>query len=511
MTAKAETLRVTLVVKRRTPCAGVPGAAGGPSGVMSREQFAARHAAHADDLAEVRAYAERRGLRVVAGSRVARTVVVEGGKAAVERAFAPPAGRVPGAPPADLEGVVEAVIGLSPHAPARPHFPAAGGGEERGTASPRFTCPEIAELYSFPEADGVGQTIAVVCLGGGFHQSDLDAFAASIGLPPPAVEAVGVQGGANRPVSMAELQGLVRYLETLEGPPPSDAAMFTLETTMDVELALGFSPGARVVAYFAPSNDEQGFYQAVSAAVFDEERRPSVLSLSWGWKEEQWQDESAAILPAVEELLAEAGRLGVTFCASSGDSGAGGAGSAAWVQYPASSPYALSCGGTTIEVAGGEIVAETAWRQRVGDQIYSSGGGVSAIFARPAFQDGIALLEKDGKRGVPDVSGVADRGAGVAITVGGAVIAGGGTSAVAPLWAALAARLDQAVGCPLGHANPCLYAAARRDPGCFQDVTTGGNPEYHASAGWDAVTGLGSPHGERLLAALRGEGGSTGR
>ena len=508
MGSNPETLRVTLVIERRTPCPRPPGSPGGAAAMISREEFAARHAADAGDLARAAGYADERGLRVVASSRVARTVVVEGEKAAVERAFAPAVGRAPGAPPAELEGVVAAVIGLRPHSPARPHLPV---GATPSASAPRFTCPEIAALYDFPRADGAGQAIAVVCLGGGFHRSDLDAFAASIGLAAPEVAEVGVAGGANDPASIEELKGLLRYLDDQEGPPPSDAALFSFETTMDVELAVGFAPGARVAAYFAPSNDEQGFYQALAAAVFDSENRPSVITLSWGWPEADWQDESARILPVVEELLSEAGALGITFCASSGDSGAGGPGEQAWVQYPASSPYALSCGGTAIEVADGEIVAETAWRQRVGEEIYSSGGGVSAIFERPAFQDGIALLDDNGRRGVPDVSGIADRGAGVAVVVGGEVVAGGGTSAVAPLWAALAARVDQALGCPLGHADPCLYAAARRDPGCFRDVTIGGNREYRASGGWDAVTGLGSPHGERLVAALRGEvAGSTG-
>lgn len=513
MAEQPDSQRVTLVVRRREPC---PAPERAPEGPMSREEFAHRHAAHADDLAAAADYARRHRLEVVDSSPVARTLTVEGGNRALESAFAPPPGRPEGTPPAELEGVVTAVLGLGHHPLARPHLPAgddagAGGGGGDGGSGSRFTCPEIARLYSFPEADGAGQTIAVICLGGGFHQSDLDAFAASIDLPSPSIEPVGVEGGSNQPASQAELDRLVRYLETAEGPPPSDRAMYTLETTMDVELAFGFAPGARVVAYFAPANDEQGFYRAVSAAAFDEQRKPSVISLSWGWKEEQWQDESAAILPVVEDLLAEAGRLGITFCCSSGDSGAGGGAGASggeqvWVQYPASSPYALSCGGTMIEVRDGEIVSETAWRQEISGQVYSSGGGVSVLFDRPSWQDGIELLDRDGKRGVPDVAALADRGTGVAMTIGGSEITGGGTSAVAPMWSGLTARLDQALGSPIGHANPRLYAAAKRQPACFQDVTAGGNQEYQASAGWDAVTGLGSPHGERLQAALAADG-----
>jgi kumamolisin len=496
--------QVTLVVRRRRPCGKGPSR---PGAAMSREQFAERHAAHADDLAAVEEFARGHGFEVVGCSPAARTVVVEGEKAAVERAFAPPPGEPAGTPPPGLTEVAQTVIGLSHHPAARAHLPAGGSGSGSSAyAAPRFTCPEVAALYRFPEADCAGRTIGVVCLAGGFHQEDLAAFAASISQPPPEVTVVGVQGGANDPVPMEELASLARYLADPAGgePPPSDAAVFTLETTMDIELALGYAPGAKVVAYFAPTNDEQGFYQALSAAVFDSENRPATITLSWGWPESDWsEDETRRILPAMEDLLLEAGAQGVTFCASSGDDGAGGLGQKMYVQYPASSPYALGCGGTEIEVEDGEIVRESAWSQAIAGQVYSTGGGLSDLFERPAWQDGIALLDPANRRGVPDVAALADRTTGVAIVAGGETISGGGTSAVAPLWAALALRLGAALGCPLGHAPSCLYAAAARDPGCFRDVTAGGNAAYQASSGWDAVTGLGSPDGERIVAALR--------
>lgn len=506
---KRPSAQVTLVVRRRRPCGRGPSR---PGAAMSREQFAERHAAHPDDLGAVEEFARGHGLTVAGCSPAARTVVIAGERSALEHAFAPPPGEPAGTPPAALAEVAQAVIGLSHHPAARPHLPAGsapGAGSGASVyAAPVFTCPEVASLYRFADADLAGHTIGIVCLAGGFHQEDLDAFAASIGQPPPEVSVVGVQGGANDPVPMEELASLARYLADPAGgePPPSNDAVFTLETTMDVELALGYAPGARVVAYFAPSNDEQGFYQALSAAVFDAENRPATISLSWGWPESDWsEDETRRILPVMEDLLLEAGAQGVTFCASSGDDGAGGLGSKMYVQYPASSPYALGCGGTEIEVAGGRIVRETAWSQAIAGQVYSSGGGLSDLFERPDWQDGIPLLDETNRRGVPDVAALADRATGVAIVAGGETISGGGTSAVAPLWAALALRLGAALGCPLGHAPSCLYAAAARDPGCFRDITQGGNAAYQATAGWDAVTGLGSPDGERIVAALRGE------
>lgn len=501
----ADRSRITLVVRRRRPCSPGPSR---PARAMSRAEFAARHAAHDDDLAAVEAHARAHGLEVADRSPVARTVVVEGTEEALRRAFGPPAGEPAGTPPEALAGVAEAVIGLSHHPAARPHLPAPGAGDN---ALPLFTCPEVASLYGFPEADGAGRAIGVICLAGGFHQEDLDAFAASIGLPPPQVTVVGVSGGANDPVPLEELAALADYLADPQGEPPSNDAIFTLETTMDVELAIGYAPGAKVIAYFAPTNDEQGFYQALSAAVFDDDNRPSAISLSWGWPESDWsEDETRRILPAMEDLLLEAGTLGITFCASSGDDGAGGPAGKTYVQYPASSPYSLGCGGTEITVENGAIAGERAWSQLIAGRVYSTGGGLSDLFERPAWQDGIPLLDQQNRRGVPDVAALADRESGVAVVAGGKTVSGGGTSAVAPFWAALAVRLGADLGCPLGHAPSCLYAAAERDPGCFRDVTEGGNASYRASSGWDAVTGLGSPDGRRIAAALRGEVSSSG-
>jgi kumamolisin len=133
----------------------------------------------------------------------------------------------------------------------------------------------------------------------------------------------------------------------------------------------------------------------------------------------------------------------------------------------------------------------------------ATGGGVSDVFALPAWQSGAdvpASSAKTGGRGVPDVAGNADPETGYQVLVDGTRAVYGGTSAVAPLWAALVARLAQSLGSPLGLLQPRLYAAESG----FRDVTSGNNGSFAAKAGWDACTGLGSPDGTELLAALGG-------
>ena len=105
------------------------------------------------------------------------------------------------------------------------------------------------------------------------------------------------------------------------------------------------------------------------------------------------------------------------------------------------------------------------------------------------------------RRGVPDVAGNADPESGYNILVDGQSTAGGGTSAVAPLWAGLVARLNQKLGRSVGFLNPILY----QNPGAFNDIVSGSNIDYKAGPGWDACTGLGSPKGTAILQALSSE------
>jgi kumamolisin len=215
----------------------------------------------------------------------------------------------------------------------------------------------------------------------------------------------------------------------------------------------------------------------------------------------------------INDVLKNLSTVGVTVCVSSGDAGAdnGSPDGKPSVNFPASSPNALGCGGTTLKASGSEIEAEVVWNSLFDGMRGATGGGVSEKFERPFWQEEFAVphsTSKTGGRGVPDVAGVADPHTGCRIAVGGVDTISYGTSAVAPLWAALVARLNHATGARLGsgHLNSLLYKLAGQSngKGTFRPITRGENGAYRAGPGWNACTGLGSPMGDRLLEALDG-------
>jgi kumamolisin len=195
--------------------------------------------------------------------------------------------------------------------------------------------------------------------------------------------------------------------------------------------------------------------------------------------------------------------LGVTVCSASGDSGStdGIGDGRAHVDFTASSPHVLACGGTRLEAGDGSISREVVWNAGGG----ATGGGISDVFPLPSWQSSAKVppsANAGGRhgRGVPDVAGDADPATGYQVRVDGQDAVFGGTSAVAPLWAALVARINQRLGKPIGFLNPVVYSAAGQS--ALNDITTGTNGAYNAAKGWDACTGLGSPDGARLLAAM---------
>jgi kumamolisin len=185
---------------------------------------------------------------------------------------------------------------------------------------------------------------------------------------------------------------------------------------------------------------------------------------------------------------------------ASGDSGSsdGVPGGAVHVDFPASSPYALACGGTRLKATATTILGEVVWHDAFG----ATGGGVSAFFALPVWQQGRDATTVQGAvqpltaRGVPDVAADADPQTGYEVVVDGVQTVFGGTSAVAPLWAGLIARINALTGRRAGYVQPVLYPRES----AFRDITRGNNGAYRASAGWDACTGLGSPVGARIAA-----------
>lgn len=344
--------------------------------------------------------------------------------------------------------------------------------------------PTLAEVYGFPpDADGSGQVAAIIELGGGFRQPDLDTYFASLNLPSPTVRAIGVNGAQNNP-----------------GPDPSSDG----EVQLDIEILGALAPGAEMKVYFAP-NDDRGFLDSLSAAIHDTPT-PTVVSISWGASENLWTTQTTT---AMDEVFADAAALGVTVIAAAGDDGSsdGQTDGSVHLCFPASSPHALAAGGTSLHLhATGEVDSETVWNNpRTGA---ATGGGVSEIFSMPSWQSNAGVPTRFGHntpgRGIPDVAAVADPRTGYRVRINGKDLGVGGTSATTPLWAALVCRLSQSLNRKLGLLHPTLYAATQPGvltPG-FREILSGSNGVYEASAGWDPCTGLGVPDGLKLLSVL---------
>jgi kumamolisin len=460
---------------------------------LTREELEQRFGASADDVAKLKAFASQHGLAVVREDASARTVVLGGSIDQFQKAFDVQLhdyehhsmGRFRGRTgaislPDDLHGVVKAVLGLDDRPQARPHFRIRPPFQAARVQQRSFTPLQLASLYHFPQGDGSGQCIGIIELGGGYRKADLDSYFSSLGVQAPKVVAVGVDTGGNHPT----------------GDPNGPDG----EVTLDVEIAGAIAPGASIAVYFT-INSDAGFIDAVSRAVHDTANKPSVISISWGAPESVWTAQS---MNAFNDVLRSAAAIGVTVCAASGDSGSndGVSDGGDHVDFPASSPYVLACGGTSLQGSGQTVTHEVVWND--GANGGASGGGVSGTFAVPAWQEGLSASGVQGAkraltgRGVPDVAGDASPLTGYDVIVDGSNTVVGGTSAVAPLWAALIARINGAKGAPVGFVNPKLYKAA----GACNDITQGNNGSYAATAGWDACTGLGSPNGAKVAAAL---------
>jgi kumamolisin len=272
------------------------------------------------------------------------------------------------------------------------------------------------------------------------------------------------------------------------------------EVMLDIEVVGSIAPRAKIVVYFAPNTDA-GFLDAVTTAIHDTTNSPSVLSISWGGPESTWTSQAKT---AMDSAFQVAAMMGITVCVASGDNGSsdGVNDGANHVDFPASSPYALACGGTSLRAGASAIQSEAVWND--GASGGASGGGASTFFALPSWQAGLQLRATAGsvvalsKRGVPDVAGDADPETGYSVRIDGTDTVIGGTSAVAPLWAALIARINQINGRPAGFVQPRLY----QSPQSLRDITQGNNGSFAAAPGWDACTGLGSPNGAALAGLL---------
>jgi kumamolisin len=403
--------------------------------------------------------------------------------------------------PAELIGPVVAVLGLDNRPQAQPHFRvlgetgdiAANIAQGTGFAHPHaggtntsFTPIQIAQLYQFPaNPSAAGQTIAIIELGGGYRTTDLATYFKALGQKTPSVTAVSVDGGKNSPSNANSADG---------------------EVMLDIEVAAAVAPGAKIVVYFSPNTD-QGFIDAIATAVHDTKNKPSVISISWGGPESSWTGQSLAALDAACQSAAA---LGITITVAAGDNGStdGLTDGANHVDFPASSPHVLACGGTKLQGSGSTISSEVVWNELANNE-GATGGGVSNVFPLPTWQAGSMVpkpTNSAGGRGVPDVSGDADPSTGYVIRVDGKNMVIGGTSAVAPLWAGLIALANAQNGKSAGFLQPAIYAA--KGKAAFRDITSGtnysGSPVgFTARAGWDACTGLGSPIGTKLITVVK--------
>jgi kumamolisin len=261
----------------------------------------------------------------------------------------------------------------------------------------------------------------------------------------------------------------------------------------------------------------------LSTVISDSVNDPSVVSISWGWDENQAFNNSGIVWSpaAIEHCNASflaAAHLGITVCVSTGDDGSEAQikDGRAHVNFPATSPYVLAVGGTTLHVRksakGGNAINEVVWNDGPGGG--GTGGGVSDVTPVPEWQSGRVPRSINpnhfAARAIPDVAANADPATGYLTMSGGKLGVVGGTSASAPLWASLVAQINASMGARAGNFNALLYTKFGPQ-GVLRDITVGNNDteglldgQYPAGAGWDACTGWGAPDGQKLLGALRG-------
>jgi kumamolisin len=450
----------------------------------SRDAFEQKHGARPADLAGVEAFAHHLGLAVDRANAAERTMTLTGTAAQMDAAFGVDLahytsadesyrGRVGGISiPQSLADAVTSVTGLDDQTASVSHRVTA-----RATpATPGYTPLDVARAYDFPSGDGTGEHVGVISLGGRYDDAVQAAYQKSLGVAHVPFSVVNVDGGAERP-----------------GDPGP-----TGENMLDAEMIGALVPNADKTMYIAPNTD-RGFLDAISTALHDGHHN-NAISISWGGPEMRFTPQAVR---AFNELFKEARAMGVSVFSAAGDNGAtdGVGDGQLHVDFPSSSPNVIANGGTKLTTkADGSIAKETVWNELRHKQ-GATGGGISDINPKPPAQ---AHLPMSG-RGVPDIAGDADPTTGFRMLVplgdnkmGLELV--GGTSAVAPLYAALAARIEQQLGHPIGDLQKAIYAAPTD---AFHDVTTGNNGGYAAQPGWDAATGRGSVDGNALLGYLK--------
>ncbi len=342
---------------------------------------------------------------------------------------------------------------------------------KHNTAGVSYTPKQLSGIYGFPRGlDGTGRRIAFIELGGGLNQAALTQYFRD-------------QGQTVKPVVVHEIDGAKNA--------PGDPNGADGEVMLDLCVGGGMAPGAELHVVFA-QNTDASFLNAIKTA-HGFLKRGDALSISWGASENQWDPKSMA---AFDAEFAACWADGIAVTAAAGDNGSGDGEPGAHVDFPSSSPHVLGCGGTSLLVT--PSLVETVWND--GSKGGATGGGVSTLFPLPAYQKN-SNVPGSKRRGVPDVAGVADPETGWSIVNTDALMyVFGGTSAVAPMWAAIYVVLSQALGAAAGVDLLALVYALK---GWNRDITTGNNGTFVARPGYDDCTGNGVPVVSKLITAIQ--------
>ena len=378
-----EQLTATLIVRRR-PGSEAPSA----QKRVSHAEFADAHGAAQEDIDRVATFAHANHLEIVETNRARRTVIVRGSVEQMNAAFSvrlnqysSPRGAYRGHEgpvhvPADLAGIVEAVVGLDTR-----KVPARHANSDPGNTNP-LTPQQVAQLYNFPPGDGTGQTIGIYemqtqdgfgdTINPGYNAADLtatmNAFGGGLTVPVPVD--VPVDGQMNSGTS-------------------------DNETLLDISVAGAVAQNARIAVYFTGGTNAD-IIHALQMAFHPTGSQPvlNVFSISYGWSPDDTTEFiSDSDYTQMSNLFLDAVALGITVLISSGDSGAFYFTSGvAEASYPASDPSVLACGGTTIGNINGSNFDEYVWNDTFGLNSGATGGGVSARFSLPSYQAARACL-----------------------------------------------------------------------------------------------------------------------
>jgi kumamolisin len=499
----------------------------------TREAFANQRGADPEELDAVAAFAKNNGMKVLETDAARRSVIVRGPVDAINKAFNVELNDYEyergtyrshdGAVklPATIGDYVEAVVGLTNRQVHARHFSTArrhGGralgkesnaGGREATKDPVNTQPltpaQVAALYGFPAGDGAGQTIGLYEMEtgdgpAGYAASDIAATMKALGdLLTPRIVDVPVDG--------------------VQNSGQSDG-----ETGLDITVAGAIAPNATIAVYFA-GGETQHIIHALQKMVHPNtgDPIPSIISISYGWGPDDTGNPnfSDSEYAQITGLFEDAATNKITVFVSSGDSGAQiESKTQAQTSYPASDVWVTACGGTTIGDVNGSSFHEYVWNDIGAAGPGASGGGVSGRFPVPDYQRSVSVPARIGTdqpgRGVPDIAGNASENSGYLQVINGSPPQPvGGTSAVAPLYAGLMARINANLGQPVGYLNSTLYTLPAMT---FRDILGAPGPAnnsfgrvkgYNAGPGWDACTGLGSVHGEALQTALASAGSAV--